>query len=82
MKTSRKNLKDTSKKLVKVYVSYPAWSESESSWYLLTSYNEEKTSWSNGIWFPKKVCELKKSKQEGEGVLELPKWLHAIKFKK
>jgi len=58
-----------------VKVSFPAWGVSNKSWYLLTErYN--KTSWSGGVWIPKSICTLDKSKQErGVGILTLPLWL-------
>lgn len=63
-----------------VKVSFPAWSESKNSWYLLTKRSPNKKGWSSGTWFPKSKCTLEKSRHEqGVGILTLPEWLFNIK---
>lgn len=52
------------------------WSESENSWYLLTK--RVGTTWSEGRWFPKSACTLRRD----EGYIVLSKWLYDRMFAK
>jgi hypothetical protein len=71
----------SNKKPVRIRVDFPAWSESDKSWFFLTIPNKSFTAWSSGEWFPKKVCTLI---EPAEGVkfavLILPIWLYDVKF--
>lgn len=63
-----------------VKVKLPVWSETNSSWYLLTKISPNGKGWSCGSWFPKKKCTLKESRHEKEvGILTLPEWLFNLK---
>lgn len=63
-----------------VKVSFPAWGVCEKSWYLLTKRSQDGKSWSGGVWIPKSVCSLEKSrKEENVGILTLPFWLYQKK---
>ncbi len=57
--------------MIKIWVNYPAWSESEKCWFILEKCTP-KTS-SGGIWFPKKICTYEETK-DGRGILSMPKW--------
>lgn len=79
MKNTEKKSKSKTKK---VRVSYPPWSDAEKSWFLLTESNKDETAWSEGKWFPKKVCKLKQSKNNPNvGILRMPEWLYNEKYK-
>lgn len=80
LKEKKKLLKNT--KTIEIAVQTPAWSENDKNWCFLTKSNNEYKAWSEDKWFPKKICKLKKSENEGVGILEIPKWLYKKKFKK
>lgn len=61
---------------ITIEVCVPPWSDAEKSWYLLTQKGNTKGSWSNGKWFPKKLCSLDME----TGLLTMPKWLHTKIF--
>ena len=60
----------------------PAWSESESSWNFLILSNKDETGWSEGVWFPKKVCSLRDSEKQGTGIITVPIWFWEKNLKK
>lgn len=62
-----------------VKVSFPAWAESGTSWKLLTKRSPNGKGWSGASWFPKTLCSLRDSPEEGVGILTLPEWLFNLK---
>jgi hypothetical protein len=63
-------------------VSFPAWSESDKSWYFLVLSDKTEIGWSEGVWFPKKVCTLEKSEKEGTSIVTVPEWFWEKNIKK
>lgn len=57
--------------MIKIWVRVPVWSESDKSWYILVNCTE--TGASNGVWFPKKCCQLE-DRGDGTAALSMPKW--------
>lgn len=48
----------------------------------MTQSNKTETAWSEGVWFPKKLCTLRASEKEGTGIISMPKWFWEKNFKK
>lgn len=80
----RKELKqNNTDEIKKIEVCLPAWSESDTSWCLLTESSNDKRAWSKQVWFPKKICKITpKADNPTIGIIEMPKWFYDKNFKK